>query len=174
MKTTFKIIFAALTFLILACDNDSGEDIVIDDFYIKAKVNGQEVKVTYRAQALRQGTSGNYAFKLYAGNTLANIYPFFSCDLDNLSELSTGVYSQATHTMLFQYYNSNQKGYGDYDVNESNDFSLKITEIKDTYIKGTFQGTLWEETGLTETIAVTEGIFLLPRFYDEYGNTNPN
>ena len=119
------------------------------------------------------GTGNNKTLKLYAGNSLTNIYPFFSFDIDNISQVTTGNYSRATNITLFQFYNSNQEGYGDYDVNNTNDFSLQITEVTNTYVKGTFQGVLWEEENLIENITVSEGEFYLPRYYNEYGNTTP-
>lgn len=176
LSNLFKSIFTIILIIgFYSCDSDSPDDNGNqEDYFIKAKINGQAISQSFRAQALRQGDQDNYLLSLYAGNSLSNVYPFFSCDIDNLTQIATGTYSRATHTMLFQFYNSNQTGYGNYDVNETNDFLLQITEVTNTYIKGVFQGVLWEETGLTETIPVTEGSFYLPRYYGEYGNTNPN
>lgn len=177
---TIKFLLKIASFLLLcitvSCDSGSGDNDNPDsgDFYIKAKVDGQQVTVNWRPQALFQGGPDIYALQLYAGNSLSNVYPFFSFDIDNITQVTTGTYSEATHITLFQFYSSDQKGYGDYDINETNDFSLQITEVTNSYIKGVFQGVLWEETGLTETITVTEGSFYLPRYYGEYGNTNPN
>lgn len=180
MKTTSKYLKSIFILFIIVglCSCDSGsssdDDGNQDDYFIKAKIDGQQVTVNWRPQALLQGGPDIFALNLYAGNSLSNVYPFFSFDIDEITTVETGTFSDATHITLFQFYSSNQKGYGDYDINETNDFSLQITEVTNSYVKGIFQGVLWEETGLTETINVTEGSFYLPRYYGEYGNTNPN
>lgn len=175
MKTKILTFMTALAVVLYSCSSDSNDDNNNDDnYFIKAKVDGQTINVDYYAQAILYGTGNERTLKLYAGNSLSNIYPFFSFDIDNISQVSAGNYSRATNITLFQFYNSNQEGYGDYDVNNTNDFSLQITEVTNTYVKGTFQGVLWEEENLNETINVTEGEFYLPRYYNEYGNTTPN
>lgn len=174
MKTKILTIISAICLMFSSCSSDSnGENNNSTNYFIKAKVNGQMINLNYLAQATLFGTGNDKTLKLYAGNSLTNIYPFFSFDIDNISQVSTGNYSRATNITLFQFYNSNQEGYGDYDVNNTNDFSLQITEVTDTYVKGTFQGVLWEEENLNESIIVTEGEFYLPRYYNEYGNTTP-
>lgn len=167
--------FVITIFIIFSsCSSDSNEDNNNStNYFIKAKVNGQSVNLNYLVQATQFGTGNNKTLKLYAGNSLANTYPFFSFEIDNLSKISTGNYNRATNITLFQFYNNKQVGYGDYDVNNTNDFSLQITEVTSAYVKGTFQGVLWEEENLDENIIVTEGEFYLPRYYNEYGNTAP-
>lgn len=176
IKQTLNTIFIiCLMLCITACSSDSSDnDGSADEYYIKAKINGQLVSVNQYPEALLQGGPNTYILKLYARNSLQNVYPFFSCDIDNLTQVSVGSYSSATHSMLFNFYNSNSKGYIDADVNDTKDFILQITEVTSTHVKGIFQGVLWEETGLTETISVTEGSFYLPRYYGEHGNTTPN
>jgi hypothetical protein len=173
MKTKFLTFITALTLVVTSCSSDSNEENNSTDFFIKAKINGQNTNVTYLAQATLFGTGDNKTLKLYAGNSLAQIYPFFSFQIDNLTQITTGTYNSSTHTSLFQFYDSNQKGYGNYLIN-SNDFQVQITEVTNTLVRGTFQGTLVGEVNLNESITITEGEFYLPRYYNEYGNTIPS
>ncbi|MEZ4970440.1 MAG: hypothetical protein R2814_12445 [Flavobacteriaceae bacterium] len=175
-KQSLKQIFALFIILgFYACSSSSPDDDgKSTNFYIKAKINGQLIEVNNYSQALLQGGPTIFALNLYARNNLKNVYPFFTCDIDNLNNVSVGTYSSATHNMLFQFHNSNKIGYIDADINNIKDFTLQITEVTSTYVKGTFQGILWEETQLTETISVTEGKLYLPRYYGEHGNTTQN
>lgn len=174
MKTKILSFITLVSIIICSCSSDSNEGNTGNDYFIKAKVNGQSIKLTHLAQALQLGTANNMAIMLYAGNSPARIYPFFSFDIDNLTQITTGTYSDATHDVLFQFHDSNEKGYINDNTNNLNDFQVNITEVSDSYVKGTFVGVLWEEINLTENITVTEGEFYLPRYYNEFGNTNPS
>lgn len=174
MKAKILAIITILATALASCSSDSDENNNSSNYFIRAKVNGQTINVNYLAQAIQFGTGNNKTLKLYAGNSLTQIHAFFSFDIDNLTQITTGTYSRVTNTTLFQFYSNNQNGYGDYDVNNTNVLSLQITEVTITHIKGTFQGVLWDEQNLTESIIITEGEFYLPRYYNEYGNTNPS
>lgn len=172
MKTKI-LTFITVISLLFSCSSDSNEEGNNTNYFISAKVNGQTINVNYIAQAIQFETGNNLTLKLYAGNSIANIYPFFSFQIDNLTQVSTGTYNNSSHTSLFQFYDSNQKGYGNYIIND-NDFQIQISEVTNGFVKGTFQGVLTGEVNLDENISVTEGKFYLPRYYNEYGNTNPS
>ena len=143
------------------------------NYYIKAKVNDDSVMVSHLAQATQNGSDNNLVITLYAAASASNIYPFFNCDLDELEEISTGTYNSQTHQMLFEYYDKNNNVYGDYEINGTFPFQLKITEITPSFLKGTFQGALRIAGSDNEIVNISEGEFYLPRYYYEYGNTKP-
>lgn len=180
MKSKILTTIAVIALLFTSCssdDNNNDNGIGnIEPYYIRAKVNGQLINVSNLAQALQQGSGNNRSLRLYASKAIApNIYPFLSCDISNLTQITTGTYSATSNNMLFQYFESSAVNYGDYifDTNGNNAFSLTITELTPSIARGTFQGQL-QTAGTTNTVTVTEGEFLLPRYYNEYGNTTPN
>lgn len=175
MKAKKIIKLLILTLILNSCSNDSNDNSSDDNkYYIKAKINGENINLSYYAQATLYSSQNNdNSLQLYAGTPLPQTYPFFVFEIDNLSQVVTGVYNNSNNITLFQFLDRNQKTYGDYYIDNSS-FSLEITEVSNTYIKGRFQGVLWEEVSRTETITVTEGEFYLPRYYNEYGNTTPN
>ncbi len=172
MKTKILTFITAIS-LLFSCSSDSNEENNSTNYFISAKVNGQTINVNHLAQAIQFETVNNLTLKLYAGNSIANIYPFFSFQIDNLTQVSTGTFNSSTHTSLFQFYDSNQKGYSNYLISPDN-FQIQITEVTNDFVKGTFQGVLTGEANLEENITVTEGKFYLPRYYNEYGNTTPS
>lgn len=177
MRTKFKSTVNSLAIILFSvmilssCSSDDNQNNK-SEYFIKAKVNGQEIFVSHLAQALQQGST-NKILKIYAGTSLAQVYPFFSFDIDNLSQISTGTFNKATHTTLFQYFDTNNNAYGDYEINGGFPFSLQITEVTPKTLKGTFQGALRVAGSSTEIVTITNGEFSLPRYYNEYGNTTP-
>lgn len=173
VKSLFGIVFMAM--VLSSCTSDSKEDQNknVSEYYIKAKVNGNNVKVSYLAQALQYEESNKLEIAMYSGNSLSNIYPFFSGNLMDLMQIKPGSY-QGSSQLFFQFYDSNKKGFLTYNANNSTNFNLNILEVTNSYIRGTFDGILYEEVYLTEFVTVTDGEFILPRYYDEYGKTTPD
>jgi hypothetical protein len=181
MKTKFLsvlhylVVFLFYAMLFSSCsNNDSNEgQNNSSNYYIKAKVNGQSITVSHLAQALQNGSENNKVLTLHASASLSQIYPFFNCDIDNLTQISLGTFNKATHSMLFQYYDTNNNNYGDYEINGTFPFQLQITEVTTSFLKGTFQGALRVAGSNSEIATITDGQFFLPRYYNEYGNTTP-
>jgi hypothetical protein len=181
MRTKFKttvnslaiILFSVMILSSCSSDDSNDDQNGSTSYYIKAKVNGQNISVSHLAQALQQGSGNNKTLTLYASTSLSQIYPFFSCDIEDLTQVTTGTYNHATHIMLFQYYDTNNNTYGDYEINGTFPFQLQITEVTSSTVKGTFQGSLRVAGSNTEIVTISDGEFFLPRYYNEYGNTTP-
>lgn len=178
MRTKFQSVADSLWLIVFSvmilssCSSDNSNP--SSKYYIKAKINNQSILTTHLPQALQQGTGNNKTLKIYAATSQSQVYPFFSCDIENLTQVSTGTFNSASQSMLFQYFEKNNNAYGDYEINGTFPFQLKITEVTSSFIKGTFQGALRVAGSNTEIITISDGDFLLPRYYNEYGNTTPS
>lgn len=148
-----KILFVALAVVTLASckkDNDGGSSNTV---HMKAKVNGtmKEFNFVNSAQSFDAGKS---IVVMAAGGTTNSPYPYIMLTVsDENAAITAKTYSSDPDDEAGAIYNSSASFSDSYG---STEFTITVTSISATEIKGTFSGKV--SNGST-TLDVTEGSF---------------
>jgi hypothetical protein len=172
MKTLIsKIILLSLfSFLFINCSsggNSGNTPTPTSVYYLECKIDGKLKTFNDRLLSQRYPSFGRKEIGI-GGFTESSInaVPNLSIQLGHSQDeiiLATGTYTTSTHSFDVAYSNGNAFQYGNID---GNTFTVIITELNDTYVKGTFSGTLTDRIG-GGTITITEG-----KFYVKHCKTN--
>lgn len=155
-KITKSSIIALLIFILSACNKESGNNRDQNNYYIQAQVNNQEISYKIDAKGrIENNTLSGAAFKESISN-----FPSFSFDLESSTNIKPGVYNESSNILIFRYSTSATEIFHSQMGNEE-DFSIRITEITATSIKGTFNGTIRKATDITKALPVENGEFIL-------------
>lgn len=156
-----KIKSTCIAFVIItltACNKESGNNGDKTTYYIKAKINNQEISYKTDAKGrIENNTLSGAAFKESVSN-----FPSFSFDLESTTAIKPGIYNESSNILIFRYSVSGTETFHSQMGNEE-DFSITITEITTTSIKGTFNGTIRKATAITNALMVENGEFILQK-----------
>jgi hypothetical protein len=156
--------------LLFSCKKDSGSK--NSGYYVKYKLDG--VLVT--------NTRANYSW-IQPNNTISNMVDFqmYSNTNDNnhglgitvqrLGGVTTGTYdSESSAYIVIADYFKNQGNTDERDFSiqsesgmPASSFTVTLTEITDSYIKGTFTGNYLHDPGYNESVQLTDGEFFVRR-----------
>jgi hypothetical protein len=152
------ILVLVTTFSLPSCKKDSNKNSTNEAFYIKAKLNNQEIRYTIDAN----GRIENKQISGSAFNSAVNNFPSFSFDIEANAPIQPGVYKESTVVLIFRYSMSATETFHSQMGNET-DFEITITEITSNTIKGFFSGTIRKATNINEVYTVENGEFALRR-----------
>lgn len=160
MKSRFKFLFFLLTVLTIACSNDDSDNDP-DNYFLNAKLNNETASFhTGFAGALEEDGMHAYIF-IGLDNNISTATPSFSIALLTNEVLTTGNYTVEGDNLSAAYIlTEGESGFEAGPEITATNFSLTITSINSSTVKGIFSGTLKNPEG--QTVAVTEGEFLLP------------
>ena len=158
MKTKILTFLTALTLILSSCSNDDNGN---QNYYIKTKINGEQVVYRYDANAsfpLNDNTISGYAKA-----TPNEQFPAFSFEITDPTGINVQNYTEPNSDMIFRLSIEDNITYtsqhGDVD-----DFNINITEITNNYVKGTFSGKVYLVQSIEGTnFSLTEGEFYLKR-----------
>lgn len=164
MKIT-NLIFILLLFLAGCSKKD---DTTGKNYYLRGTINGK--KINFKMASYQLGgdkgsieliTIGGREASTTTDGALSSNGFTFEISRPNGS-INSGTYNVRTEEdMYVLYYVQSKNGTIEYDGTWASDtFIVKIDSISKTNIKGSFSGTLRNETG--ETILITDGAFYLP------------
>jgi hypothetical protein len=136
-------------------------------YYLECKIDGKLKTFNDRLLSQRYPSFGRKEIGI-GGFTESSInaVPNLSIQIGHSQDdiiLVAGTYTTSTHSFDVAYSNGNAFQYGNID---GNTFTVIITELNDTYVKGTFSGTLTDRIS-GGTITITEG-----RFYVKHCTSN--
>ncbi len=149
---------ALVLFSLLSCKKDPNKKTSNNSFYIKAKLNNQEIRYTIDA-------NGRIENKQMSGSAFfdaSSNFPSFSFDIEANAPIQPGIYKESTIVLIFRYSLSATKTFHSQMGNE-NDFEITIIEITSTSVKGTFSGTIRNASNINEVFTVENGEFSLKR-----------
>lgn len=164
MKLTSLIL--GLSILFISCKNDGSDkdDSVTENFYLKAKVNGQLKEFKFDAIASLPPNGNSIAG--YAKETSDMPFPAISFEITEPTSIGVRRYTEPHDGMIFRL---SIDGFLTYHSQhgETNDFVIDITEITSHHIKGTFNGKVFLAQATEPTyFNLTEGEFYLKRDVD--------
>lgn len=151
-----KFLFVSMiAFAFVSCKKDDNESAAQ---HLTAKFNGTKVdfSTSLAAEKYYDPSNGYTISVLGIGGTASNLLPSFDFIVQSDSEITTKTYSEASDILLASYSDTNN---GDY--NEGDQFTITITSISATEVRGTFSGKMIKQ-GSLEVVNVTEGSFRAP------------
>lgn len=146
-----KFLIVSLAVLTLAsCKKDKNDT---PAFNLSAKVDGVKTDFNTAVVADKDGdaTTGYTLIITAVGGTASSPYPAFSIYLDDDAVITAKTYTAANDDVTGVYVAEGQFTYG-----SDTDFSLTISSITDTEIKGTFSGKVDNGTAIK---VISEGTF---------------
>jgi PBP1b-binding outer membrane lipoprotein LpoB len=162
MKTQILSLLTFLTLVFTSCSkDDNGNDNASNqNYFIKAKINGQPTEYKVGASAtlpLNGKTISGYA---KAPN---QPFPAFGFEITDLTGIKVQNYTEPNNSMIFRLaiegtvtYHSQHGGV--------EDFNIDIAEITNNYVKGTFSGKVFLAQSFDGTnFTLAEGEFFLKR-----------
>jgi len=143
-----KFLFVSLAVITLAsCKKDKDD---APAYYVSAKIDG--VKQDFNTAVLAQKIDSKTVYISAAGGTATAPFPMINLDIDADADITAKIYTASTNYEAYASYNtSSQASYESGEV-----FSITVTSITATEIKGTFSGEV--EDGATIK-KITEGSF---------------
>ncbi|MBC7915363.1 MAG: hypothetical protein H7Y07_14710 [Pyrinomonadaceae bacterium] len=161
MSKTFLIL--ALTALtIVSCSKDKNDDNNNTGYHFSAKVDGVKKEFKTSVNAQLDGTSAQTGYNLFingGGGTSSYPLPNFYVEVTADEPIVPKTY----YTIPNQEWEAKGDYWtdaGHYD-NDNLNFSITITSISSTEVRGTFSGTL-EDDAIGQVITITEGSFSAP------------
>jgi hypothetical protein len=142
-----------------SCKKDSRGNGSPEDYYIKAKLNGQ--LTSFGADAIAQLNGTNFAG--FGRKELLNAHPGFSMNVEDAAPITIKSYrlNSVNIALMFRYTPDANKIY--YLYNSGDSFTITIEDITNEYVKGVFNGTIRADGNASDKIEVTEGSFKLKR-----------
>ena len=160
-----KFLVVIVTMLtIVSCSKDKNDDDNNSAYYFSAKVDGVKKEFKTSVAAQLDGTSAQTGYSLFVdgnGGTSSNPLPNFYVEVNVDAPIVAKTYQTIQGQSQWEAgANHWLDGSTSYDV-DGQDFSITITSITSSVVKGTFSGTLKEDiTG--QVISITEGMFSAP------------
>ena len=145
-----KFLFVSLAVITLAsCKKDKDE---APAYHLSAKVDGEKKDFNTSVAATKQNFGG-YFFVIINGiaGSASSPYPAFSLTITDDAAITAKTYTATNFEAGGSYIKTNQESY-----ESDTDFSVNITSVTATEVKGTFTGKV--EDGATIK-TVTEGTF---------------
>jgi hypothetical protein len=150
------VLFIILVTGCFSCSKVS--DTPTETYYIKAKFNG-ELKEFKKLLSAQRGIDNGRIVHLVLGGSQndGSGYPTLDLEVWDLSgNITAGTYSEISKDVIARYSTDAFKRHNSIG-NGAEDFTITITEITATAIKGNFSGTITNDAG--EDILLTEGAF---------------
>jgi hypothetical protein len=152
-----RILAGILAVLLFSC-NKSDDNNNDGNYFIRAKVNGELVE-------FKQTAIANKTTKTITGTAFRNMqnnFPFFSFDIESENSISAGTFRENNNSfiMIFRYGLGVDELFHS-QMGEEEDFLFVVDRITNEVIEGSFQGTIRNAYNFSQSIAVTEGRFLL-------------
>ncbi len=146
-----KILFSSLVVLALASCKKDKDDAPAN--HVSAKVNGVKTDFNASASATKLGdASTGYIVMIVGLGSTSTLYPAMNINISDDAAITARTYTAA-----------NDEADASYMVNSSDqhssvdDFTVTVTSVTNTEIKGTFSGKVENMSGTVSTI--TEGTF---------------
>ena len=162
LKTFLVAALAVLTIVSCSKDKDDKNDTPIKNF--SAKIDGVKKDFNFSVAAQLNGTSAQTGYLLFingnagtTSNPLPNFYVEINVDAPIEAKTYQTIQSQSKWEADANYW---LDGSTVYEVHD-HDFSITITSITSTEVRGTFSGTL-EDSSTGQVINITEGTFSAP------------
>jgi hypothetical protein len=147
-----KFLFLSIAVATLAsCKKDKNDT---PAYNLSAKVDGTKVDFNTTVVAQKDGNAQNgYSVVITGlGGSASSPYPAFSIFLDDAAVISAKTYTAADADVSIIYAASGQASY-----TSDTEFTVTISSITDTEVKGSFSGKVDDSSGGIKTI--TEGTF---------------
>jgi hypothetical protein len=145
------LILPLIALALFSCkkENAGGPD------HLTAKFNGTEVDFSdaLAAEKYLDPSNGYTLSVLGMGGTTNDPLPSFDLMIHDDSEISTKTYNRPTDAVSSTYTDTNLDNY-----NAGDQFTITISSITDTEVRGTFSGKMIK-SGSGEVVDVTEGSF---------------
>jgi hypothetical protein len=161
------ITFALLSSLLLfSCTKESNNNNA-SSTYIKAKMDGTDVTFNSMAMSTKMIANGTTMLSI-SGNVSAGAFEGITIGLNKTGSITTGTYREddASNTYtLGAVYGKNQNDVWGAGINATpaHPFTVTITEITETRVKGTFTGGVYNDHGMGSAEKVfTNGEFNVP------------
>ena len=161
------IVFTTLLLILLSiyqisCSKNDTTPKPSNSYFVKAKLNGEMKTFTYQAQAQKGMKNGNFVHVPFgASQNEEPPFPQFSLEIWNLDgNITPGVYSETEYLIMGRYSIDGENLYNN--VNDIDDFKIRVTSITEKEFKGTFEGTLTNDSNSDLVLKVTEGEFFVP------------
>ena len=148
-----KLLIVSLAFLTLAsCKKDKTES---KTYHLTAKIDGVLVDFSeaLAAENYYDPTNGYILSVLGQGGNATVIFPVLDLWIYDDAEITTKTYTLAQNQAYSSYNDVNQENY-----DSDTEFSITITSITATEVKGTFTGK-FAQAGSGTIVNVTEGSF---------------
>ncbi|MGJ1361275.1 hypothetical protein ACR79S_09785 [Sphingobacterium spiritivorum] len=162
IKTLSLAILIILSMSQISCSKKETIPTPLDSYYVKAKFNGEMKTFTYYAQAEKGMKNGNFVHVPFsASQNEEPPFPSMSFEIWNLEgNITPGVYSETEYLIMGRYSVNGENLYNN--VNKIDDFKIRVTSITEKEFKGTFEGTLTNDSNSDLVLKVTEGEFFVP------------
>ncbi|TKK66654.1 hypothetical protein FC093_16595 [Ilyomonas limi] len=151
-------------------DNGGGTPPPTESYYVKTKMDGAALNYTGSVKAMRVVDEGTHMLQIQGikggGSTDEVDLLVYSAEDATAGEYTEGEHD--TYFILGVYAPQNRADdlgifYGGVHLDETAPFTIKITEMTDKYVKGTFSGTFYDNEGNGDNKKVfTEGEFKAP------------
>ena len=148
-----KLLIASLAvFTLASCKKDKNES---GNFHMDAKFNGTKVDFSQSlaASVFFDSQDGHTLDVLGFGGVGNNVLPGFSFTINSDTPITTKTYTAAVDGFVAEYDDANAESYS-----SDGDFTITITSLTATEIRGTFSGKLIK-SGVGDDLTVTEGTF---------------
>lgn len=147
------LIISLAVFTLASCKKDKNDG--PPGYHLTAKIDGVKVdfSVALAAEVYQDPTNGFTLSVLGMGGSGNAILPAFDFIIQDDVVITTKTYTAAQHIMTSSYTDVNNESY-----DADNDFSITVTSITSTEVRGTFTGKL-VHSGSLDIVNVTEGTF---------------
>ncbi len=165
---------AALLLLLVSCEKDLSTEQPkgeapqeIPLHHVRALIDGKIVLFTAFSQASRHNVDGQHILSLFSKvNRSAESTDRINMGISSQKAFDTLTY-KSTDPLPVLYvdavYNANGEVWGVSKLNTTDPFRITILHIDDTEVTGTFQGTLYNDSGRgSKRLAIAQGEFTLP------------
>jgi hypothetical protein len=147
------LIVSLAVFTLASCKKDKNEEPAT--YHLTAKIDGAKVdfSVALAAEVYHDPTNGYTLSVLGMGGQGNAILPAFDFIIQDDATITTKTYTSAQHIMTTSYTDVSSESY-----DADDDFSITVTSITSTEVRGTFKGKL-VHSGTLDIVNVTEGTF---------------